>query len=106
MAKRPKKKRQLTQRTLKQKLAIIDKDFPFVLHTGVGRLSSTVRRMKAQKEMDIPISYRSGNAISAELGKKGDEMTEEQWEHFYQGMCGDLKRDYPDYYLHIFPEQK
>jgi hypothetical protein len=91
--------------SLEERLAKIDKEFPLVPHTGAGRLSSSVRRMKAEKEMHIPINLRSGFAISAKTGKAADKMTEQEWEAFYKDMCEQLRRDYPELYLNVFPDQ-
>ena len=90
-------------RSLKERLEKLDKEFPLVVHTGAGRLSSAVRRMRAEKEMKIPIRLRSGFALSARLGKAANKMTVLEWETFYGEMCKELKRDYPELYASIFP---
>ena len=43
--------------TLKHQLEKLAKEHPLVLHTDAGRLFSTVRRMKAERKMGIPIFY-------------------------------------------------
>lgn len=92
---------------IKEKLTKLNKEYPLVPHTGAGRLSSMVRRMKAEKEMGIPINYRLGAAISVETGKAANKMTEQEWEKFYKDLCDQLKRDYPELYQRIFsPEQE
>jgi hypothetical protein len=90
--------------SLEERLAKLDKDYPLVSHTNAGRLSSSVRRMNAEKEMDIPVNLRSGFVISVQTGKAANEMTESQWEAFYGQLCEQLRRDYPDLYHAIFPE--
>ena len=92
--------------SLEEQLANLDKEYPLDPHTGAGRLSSTVRRMKAEKEMDIPINLRSGFAISVRTGKAADKMTEQEWEAFYRDMCEQLRRDYPELYASVFPERR
>lgn len=92
--------------SLVERLAKLVKDYPLVPHTGAGRLSSAVRRMKAEKEMDIPINLRSGFAISVKTGKAADKMTDQEWNAFYGDMCEQLKRDYPELYASIFPGHK
>jgi hypothetical protein len=87
---------------LEQLLAKLNKEYPLVTHTGAGLLSSTVRRMKAEKQMDIPIGFRSGFAVSAQTGKAANKMTEQEWEAFYKDMCEQLKRDYPKLYDNVF----
>lgn len=79
-------------------VAKIQAEYPFVPHTNAGRLYSTVRRMKAEKEFGVPIGFRSGVAISTETGKSADEMAEQEWERFYNVLRENLKRDYPDLY--------
>ena len=44
--------------TIKDQLEKLAKEHPLVLHTDAGRLFSTVRRMKAEKRMGIPIYLR------------------------------------------------
>ena len=61
-----KKVRREEWRVQLEKLA---KENPLILHTDAGRTFSMVRRMKAEKKMGIPISLRSGFAISTENGK-------------------------------------
>ena len=45
--------------------------------------------MKAEKEMGIPIEYRTGFAISREDRERANEMDARQWETFYRRLCGD-----------------
>jgi hypothetical protein len=46
--------------------------------------------------MGIPISLRSGFAISTENGKAANAMTEDEWEEFYKALSKHLRHDYPD----------
>jgi hypothetical protein len=92
--------------SLEERLAKLDREYPLVPHTNIGRLSSTVRRMKAERELGIPISHRTGFAISARTGKPANETTEEEWEVFYKALCAQLKRDYPEKYADVFSEKK
>jgi len=79
--------------------------FPRTIHTGIGRLSSTVRRMKAEKELNIPIEWRIGSAISVETGKYGHEMIKNEWNKFYTDLCEELKQKYPSQYDRIISEK-
>jgi len=78
----------------KKLLKELDEKFPLVLHTEVGRLTSMVRRMKAEKEAGIPISLRSGFAVSVKSRKPANKMTEQEWRKFYQDLRAKLKRAY------------
>ena len=80
----------------------LNKEFPLTRHTGVGMLYTTVRRMMAEKELNIPIAWRIGSAISVETGKRGNEMNEQEWNKFYKDLCENLKRDYPSMYDRLF----
>ena len=71
-------------------------------HTNAGRLYSTVRRMKAEKERGIPIERRTGFAVSVETGKAASEMADAEWESFYASLCAELRRDYPESHKLIF----
>ena len=83
---------------LEEKLKLLQKKYPLVPHTHPGQLSSTVRRMWAEKEFDIPIVNRTGFAISVETGKSANEMNEQEWEKFYNALCEELKTKYPSLY--------
>ncbi len=89
--------------SLQEKLEKLDREYLLIPHTNAGRLFSTVRRMKAEKEMDIPINLRSGFAISTRTGQHANEMNEKEWEKFYNDLSEQLKRDYPELYQRIFP---
>jgi hypothetical protein len=54
--------------------------------------------MKAEKKMGIPISFRSGFAISTKNGKAANRMNEDEWEEFCNDLSERLKRDRPDLY--------
>lgn len=81
----------------------LDEEFPLVSHTGAGRLFSTVRRMKAEKELGIPTTRRTAFAISVDKGKPANELEEPEWEEFYSALCDQLKRDYPELHKQLFP---
>jgi hypothetical protein len=83
-------------------LATLDKEYPLIMHTRAGRLYSTVRRMKAEKELNVPIERRTGFAISVKTGKAANKMSEREWETFYSDLSDELKRDYPDLYARLF----
>jgi hypothetical protein len=99
-------KRRMTKKaklSVKTRLAMLDKKFPLVPHTRMGQLSSAVRRMKAEKELEIPVNRRSSIAMSVRIEKAANEMTDSEWKTFYGELCEELRRDYPDQYAHIFP---
>src|SRR4051812_43993281 len=87
---------------LKNQLEKLAKEYPLVLHTDAGRTFATVRRMKAEKKMGIPIFLRTGFAISTETGKAANTMTEDEWEEFYNTLSEQLNRCYPDLYESLF----
>lgn len=80
----------------------LNEEFPTTVHTGIGALYTTVRRMKAEKALNIPIAWRISSAISVETGKRRNEMNELQWNKFYKDLCENLKRDYPSMYDRLF----
>ncbi|MEX0596926.1 MAG: hypothetical protein WD512_10540 [Candidatus Paceibacterota bacterium] len=88
--------------SIEEKLKEIKRKYPLVPHTNAGRLYSTVRRMKAEKEADIPLEMRSSFAISTASGMAANEMAEEKWERFYKDLSSELKRDYSNLYEQIF----
>ena len=90
---------------LKDQLEKLAEEYPLILHTDAGRTFSTVRRMKAEKKMGVPIFLRTGFAISTETGKAANAMTEDEWEEFYNALSERLKRDYPDLYERLFPNE-
>jgi hypothetical protein len=94
-----KKVRREEWRVQLEKLA---KENPLVPYTDAGRTFSMVRRMKAEKKMGIPISLRSGFAISTANGKAANEMTEGEWEEFYDALSKHLRRNCPGLYALVF----
>jgi len=92
--------------SLEEILKILDEKYPFVPHTNAGRLYSTVRRMKAEEEFDIPINMRSGHAVAVSSCKSANEMSEEEWHDFYSALCQELKNRYPELYTQIFGADK
>ena len=94
-----KKVRREEWRVQLEKLA---KENPLVSYTDASRTFSMVRRMKAEKKIGIPISLRSGYAISTENGKAANAMTEDEWEEFYDALSKHLRRNYPGLYARLF----
>lgn len=82
---------------------ILKEKYPLTRHTAIGMLYTTVRRMSAEKEFNIPISWRIGFAKSVRTGKSGNEMNESEWYNFYNQLCENLKRDNPTVYEMLFP---
>ena len=82
----------------KDQLEILVRNIPLVLYTDASRTFSTVRRMKAEKTMGLPINLRTGFAISVETGKAANAMTEDEWEKFYFDLSERLNGDYPGLY--------
>ena len=83
---------------LEEKLKYIIENFKLMPHTHPKQLSSTIKRMRAEKEFDIPIVHRTGFAISVKTGKSANEMNEKEWEKFYKALCEELKVKYPKLY--------
>ena len=96
----------MDKRTLEDQLEMLNKEYPSVPHTDAGRTFSTVRRMKIEKTMGLPINLRSGFAISVETGKAANEMTEDEWEKFYHALSERLNRDYPHLYKSLLSRNK
>lgn len=92
--------------TLEEKLVKLSIFFPLIPHTNSGRLYSTVRKMKAEQEMNIPINLRSGFAISVATGKAANQMNQKEWQDFFLALSKQLKKDYPNLYQQIFPIPK
>ncbi len=92
----------MDQKSIKELLEKLNKEYPLTPHTGAGRLFTTVRRMKAEREFDLPINLRTGFAISVKTGKAANKMDEQEWESFFKDLSGQLKRDYLELYQQIF----
>jgi hypothetical protein len=96
----------MDKQPLEDQLEMLDKEYPLVLHTDAGRTFSTVRRMKIEKAMGLPINLRTGFAISVETGKAANEMNEDEWEEFYYALSERLNRDYPHLYESLLSRNK
>ena len=88
---------------LKKQLEKLERECPLVPHTHAGRLYSMVRRMNKEKELNIPIDFRSGFAISVKTGKSANKMTENEWNDFFKSLSKELNEGYPDLFKRIFP---
>ena len=88
---------------LENKIRWIDEHCPMILHTGASQLFTAVRRMQAEKQLDIPMHCRTGGAISVEDGKRADELDASAWEALFARLCADLQRRYPDLHGRLFP---
>lgn len=89
-----------------EKVRYLDEHAPLVPHTNAGRLFSTVRRMKAEKDLAIPISRRTGFVIAVKSGKSANKLTRDEWEELFEALSSRLKRDYPDLYQQVFRNRR
>lgn len=89
---------------IEQQLQAFRQQFPLVPFTNAGRLFSTVRRMQAERDRQIPLAHRTGFVVSVADGKRPSEMTGEEWERFFQSLCVQLQQQYPDLYRQLFPQ--
>lgn len=88
--------------SLEKRTENIMKECVLIPYTRSSRLFSSVRRMKAEKELNVPFSRRTGFVISTKTGNRTNEMAEEEWEKFYEALSNELKTDYPDIYARLF----
>lgn len=62
-------------------------------------------RMKAEKELGLPITRRTGAVISVPDGQRANKKLDDAaWGAVYQRLSGQLERDYPDLYHRVFGE--
>jgi hypothetical protein len=92
----------MDSQTLESHVEWLNREYPVVPHTDVGRSFSAVRRMKAEREIGIPINLRTGFAVSAKTGKAANDMTDDEWEEFYKSLSERLTVDHPDLYKRLF----
>jgi hypothetical protein len=81
----------------------LESDYPLVPHDGPSGLYSAVRRMKAERDLGIPIHRRSGSAVSLARGQNVSEMLASDWEAFYAELSEELRRRYPELHARLFP---
>lgn len=87
---------------LAAKLRYVEEKFPVVTYIPRAALFTSVQRMKAERELGIPVEYRSGVAISVKFGKAANELAEQQWEEFFQTLSNSLRQKYPEMYERLF----
>jgi len=100
------KKKSNQQETLQEKLEMLNRDYQLIPHTRSSRSFSTVRRMKVEKELNIPIKLRASWVISTKMRKRANEMSADEWESFYESLCEELKRNNPELYQRVFPDHE
>lgn len=80
----------------------LDDEYPIIRHTRAGRLFSTIRRMKVERELAIPMQQRTAFVFSAATGKPANELNEREWRELYIALCGELRRHFPELYERLF----
>ena len=90
------------QERIKKLLERLDKKYPIITHTNASRLFTTIRRMRIEKELNLPINIRSGCVISTKIDKSANSMNEQEWESFFNNLSKQLNKDYPELYQKIF----
>jgi hypothetical protein len=96
----------ITMDDIEEVVRSLEEKYPIAPHTNAGRLFSTIRRMNAEKEVGLPVSRRTGFAISVKDGKPASELDETAWESFYSGLCKELKERYPDLHEQLFSDDQ
>lgn len=86
------------EKALEEKVAQLDHHFPFIPFTDSSRLFSTVRRMQQEKRQGIPLNLRSRFAVPVTSHNDSHELSELEWEHFYNTLLNELKQKYPELY--------
>lgn len=64
-------------------------------YTRIGGMVTTIRRMDAEKKLDIPSECRSGVTISVRNGKRTSEMTDQKREIFRQQLIDAVRNSSP-----------
>lgn len=64
-------------------------------YTRIGGMVTTIRRMDAEKKLNLPFEWRSGVTISVESGKRINEITEQERDIFRQQLIDDIRENYP-----------
>ena len=96
----------MDEQALENQFSIIENEYPLVADTEAGRTFSMVRRMRIEKLIGLPTSFRSGFAISTKNGKAANEMTEDEWEEFYFDLSAGLNREFPHLYETLFSKTR
>ncbi len=86
---------------LSLRLAFLHENCQITPHTRPGRLFTTVKRMKAEEELAIPIVDRYGGVSSAALGLPAHRMSPFEWGVFYMMLADQLHSDYPELYTSL-----
>jgi len=73
----------------------LSQECPLIPFTHASRLSSTVRRMKREKELNIPVEHRTGFVISVEHGSRAHDLAEAEWDKLYAALSQELLLNYP-----------
>ncbi|MBU0648811.1 hypothetical protein KJ969_01740 [Patescibacteria group bacterium] len=87
---------------LKKLLTELEEKCPIINQPVNERDFSIVRRMKAEKELNIPIKRRIGCVISVKTRQPANKMNEQEWEEFYKELCDQLKQEHADMYGRLF----
>lgn len=88
--------------TVEEKIAYVEEAFPLSLKTDFDRLFTTVQRMKAEKDFEIPMDRRNGFTFSVRTGENLSGITEEAWNMLFTMLSNQLKRQRPDTWKRLF----
>lgn len=64
-------------------------------YTRIGGMVTTIRRMDAEKKLNLPFQWRSGVTISVRNGKRTSEMTDQKREIFRQQLIDAVRNSSP-----------
>lgn len=88
--------------TTEEKVDYVEKTFPLNPKTDFDRLFTRVRRMKAEKEFEIPMNQRIGFTFSVRTGENLSGISEEAWNMLFAMLSDQLKRQHPDTWRRLF----
>ena len=83
-------------------LQFIEERCPVQGYTAAALLCTSVRRMKMEKELAIPLVHRTSSIVAADAGKPANELDEKEWGDLYSWLCERLKARYPDEHARLF----
>ena len=83
-------------------LQLIEDRCPVQGYTAAALLCTSVRRMKMEKDLGIPLAQRTSSVVWSEVGKPLNEPDQEQWAEIYVWLCERLRARYPGEYARLF----
>jgi len=88
--------------TMDEKIRYIELTYPVRVRTELAGLVTAVRRMKAERDFEVPVNRRTVVEFSGERVKQEKATSKEEWDGFFANLSAELLLNYPEHWERLF----